>query len=47
MAESDNTSGSPSMVSPSGVEPYVRGSYATSGSQLVIDKWNDDNGFEK
>ena len=35
------------MVSPSNVVPYVRGSYAISGPQLVIDKWNDDNEFEK
>ena len=35
------------MVSPSGVALYVRGLYAASGSQLVINKWNDDNDFEK
>ena len=47
MLESDNTSGNPLMVSPSGVASYVCRSYAASGSQLVIDKWNGDNDFEK
>lgn len=47
MPKSDNTSGNPSTVIPSGVAPYVCESYADSGSQLVIDKWNDDNDFEK
>ena len=45
MPESD--SNSPSGTGPSGVVPYVRGSYAAAGSQLVIDKWNGDNDFEK
>ena len=47
MPESSNNSSSSSMGTPSGVAPYVRGSYVASGSQLVIDKWNGDNDFEK
>ena len=47
MPETDNCSVSPSTGSPNSVAPYVRGSYAASGSQLVIDKWNGDNDFEK
>ena len=47
MSESDNTSSSSSMGNPSGVAPYVCGSYAALGSQLVIDKLNGDNDFEK
>jgi len=43
----DNTSESPSGVSPSRVAPYIRGSYVVSGSQLVMDKRNGNNDFEK
>ena len=43
----ESGSNNPSTVGPSGVAPYVRGLYAAAGSQLVIDKWNGDNDFEK
>ena len=47
MPETDSSSVSPSIGSLNSVAPCVRGSYAASGSQLVIDKWNGDNDFEK
>ena len=43
----ESGSNNPSTVGPSGVAPYVRGSYAAAGSQLIIDKWNGDNDYEK
>ncbi len=43
----ESGSNNPSTGGPSGVAPYVCGSYAATGSQLVIDKWNGDNDFEK
>ena len=43
----ESGSNNPSVGGPSGVAPYVRGSYAAAGSQLVIDKWNGDNDFVK
>ena len=47
MPETDSSLVSPSTGSPNSVVPYVWGSYAALGSQLVIDKWNGDNDFEK
>ena len=43
----ESGSNNPSTGGPSGVAPYVCGSYAAAGSQLVTDKWNGDNDFEK
>ena len=34
-------------VTPVATRPYVRETYITSGSSLVIEKWNGDKDFEK